>query len=137
MKKKSFIIIAAILLMAAGGILLGNNSMNTTKSTSNPPMDGIYIVHVIIDASADTWCLANCVEKVVVSNSKGEVQEQDFVYNTWEYDFYFKAPLENGWLAAGLILIPNCCPNFDYDPGYATGSWYANDYQILIIRINN
>ncbi len=137
MQKKNFIILAVILLIAAGGVLLGNNSMNTIKSTSNPPIDETYTAHVKIEVSPDTWCVANCIDKVVVTNSKGEVQTQDFVYDTWEYNFYFKAPLENGWLAAGLTLIPNCCPNFDYDPDYATGSWYANDYQILTIKINN
>jgi hypothetical protein len=135
--KKIFLVIAALAIVC-GGLFLGFRSAKA-DSPSAPqvaPMPGYFQVIVNVQATVDRECLESCLSNVALWTSGGSIQFQPFVYGTWEYYFWVRAPF-TGTLIAVVTSTQNCGCNLLIGEGSASGSWFDNSPPVpLIVTIN-
>jgi len=134
---KKIILVIAALVIVGGGLFLGFGSAKA-DSPSAPlasPPPGYFTVIVNIDASVDRECLENCIDQVVFWRSDGSPQYQAFVYNTWQYTFYSRAPF-TGTLWAAVTTLQNCGCTLTITPGTEYGTWEEYGYVYLTVSID-
>lgn len=135
---KKILLVIAALVMVGGGLFLGFRPVKA-ESPAAPQvalMPGYFQVIVNVQATVDRECLESCLSNVVLWTSGGSIQYQPFVYGTWQYDFWVRAPF-TGTLIAVVTSTQNCGCNLLIGEGTASGTWYENSPPVyLTVTIN-
>ena len=134
---KKIVIIAAIMFVAiaAGSFVLFNGTAKADAPSAPPvPPPGYFTVIVHVQATVDQECLEKCLDQVALWRSDGAIQYQPFVYNTWYYTFYSRAPFA-GTLWAGVTTKPNCAC-LTIVAATVTSRWTQTDIVYMTIYVD-